>query len=375
MDKGTLHRFFDGSASDREVRQVKEWVESSPDNRKELFNERKMFDALLLLAEAGKHDMAQVKRIPIHRPYENENPVIRLRIPQIAAMLAVVFVLGVLARSYFTTEKKAKTAWYEVQAPLGAKSHVSLIDGTIVWLNAASKLYYSTGFGRENREVRLVGEAFFEVAKNTALPFDVKTSGLTVRALGTSFNVKAYPNEATIETILVEGEVQISHVVKTEGTDKSETVLLKPNQRLTLKKSTNELLVETNVEKKEKVSELTAPLQKTTVSPTVQTMEATIDLMSQTSWKDKRWRIESEELGSFATKLERRYNVTISFQDKDLPKYRFNGTFEDEPIEEVLRALALAAPVKFTLKGNQVILSRNNKFNEAYKTLYELNTE
>ena len=373
MDKSALHRFFNGSASEREVGEVKEWVELSPENRQELFNERKLFDALLLQADSGKRDTPQAKQIPIHRPYEN--PVIRLRIPQIAAMLAVVFVLGVLARSYFITEKTAKLAWYEIQAPLGAKSQVNLIDGTKVWLNAGSKLQYSTGFGQENREVRLVGEAFFDVAKNTALPFDVKTSGLIVRALGTSFNVKAYPNEATIETILVEGEVEISHVLKTERTDKNETVLLKPNQRLTLKKSTSEILVETNIEKKEKASEPLAALPKTPVSPTVKTVEATIDLMSQTSWKDKRWRIESEDLDSFATKLERRYNVTISFQDKDLPRYKFSGTFEDEPIEEVLRALSLAAPIKFSLKGNQVTLSRNNKFKDAYKSLYDLNTE
>ena len=373
MDKSTLHRFFDGSASVREVGEIKEWAELSPENRQELFNERKIFDALLLFAETDKRDTQQTKQIPIHRPHEN--PVIRLRIPHIAAMLAVIFTLGLLTRPYFTTREKTKTAWYEIQSPLGAKSQVSLIDGTKVWLNAGSKLYYSTEYGQENRKVRLVGEAFFEVAKNIVLPFDVKTSGLTVRALGTSFNVKAYPNEATIETILVEGEVEISHTVKTEGTDKSEIVLLKPNQRLTLKKNTNEIIVETNIEKKEVASEPLAPLQQTKVSPKVKTIEATIDLMSQISWKDKRWRIESEELGSFATKLERRYNVTISFQDKELPKYKFSGTFEDEPIEEVLRALSLAAPVKFNLKGNQVILSRNNKFKEAYKSLYDLNTE
>jgi len=285
----------------------------------------------------------------------------------------VVFTLGLLARPYFNTRKKTTTAWYEVQAPLGAKSRVSLIDGTKVWLNAGSKLLYSTEFGLQNREVRLEGEGYFEVTKNTALPFEVRTSGLMVRALGTTFNVKAYPNEATIETILIEGEVEISHIVKTEGIDKNETVLLKPKQRLTLKKNTNEMLVETNMEKKEKISEPLTTLQQTKVPPIVKTVESTIDLMSQTSWKDKRWRIESEELGSFAKKLERRYNVTISFQDTDLPKYKFNGTFEDEPIEEVLRALSLAAPINFSLKGNQVILSRNSKFKEAYKTLYDLN--
>ena len=373
MDKSTLHRFFEGSASDREVRQIREWVESSPENRQELLDERKIFDALLLFADAGNGDTSKTKQIPIH--HTHQNPVIRLRIPHIAAMLAVVFTLGMLARPYFTTEKKTKTAWYEIQAPLGAKSRISLIDGTKVWLNAGSKLRYSTDFGLQNREVRLEGEGYFEVTKNEVLPFDVKTSGLTVRALGTSFNVKAYPNEATIETILIEGEVEITHVVKTAGIETNEAVLLKPMQRLTLKKNTNEMLVEMHMQEKESTAEPLAEIRQTAVTPTVKAMKATTDLTILTSWKDKRWRIESEELGSFAVKLERRYNVTISFQDKDLPKYKFNGTFEDEPIEEVLRALALAAPINFSLKGNQVVLSRNSKFNEAFQTLYELNTE
>ena len=373
MDKSTLHRFFHGSATDQEIRQIRKWVESFPGNRQELLDERKIFDALLLLADAGKRDTPQTKQMPIHRSHES--PVIRLRIPHIAAMLAVVFTLGLLARSYITTEKKTKTAWYEIQAPLGAKSRIKLIDGTKVWLNAGSKLLYSTDFGLNNREVRLEGEGYFEVTKNTALPFEVITSGLMVRALGTTFNIKAYPNEATIETILLEGEVEISHVIKTERTEKGETVLLKPKQRLTLKKTTNEMLVETTIQEKEPAVVPSAKIRQTTVTPTVNSMKATTDLTIHTSWKDKRWRIESEELGSFAVKLERRYNVKISFQDKDLPKYKFNGTFEDEPIEEVLRALALAAPINFTLKGNQVILSRNRKFKDAYQTLYELNTE
>ena len=374
MDKRTLYNFFSGTATDREVGQIREWIESSPENRRELFNERKIFDALLLHDDTSMRDSTPKKQIPIHRPHQT--PVIRLRLPQIAAMLAVVFTLGMLARPYFTAAKHTQTAWYEIKAPLGSKSQVNLIDGTKVWLNAGSKLQYSTDFGQQNREVLLVGEGYFEVAKNTELPFDVKTSGLMVRALGTAFNVKAYPNESTIETILVEGEIEVSHIVQTNGVNENETILLKPNQRLTLKKTTNEMLVETNMQEKDQMApDSKGTIQQTITVPAVRTVKVTTDLMSQTSWKDKRWRIESEDLGSFATKLERRYNVTINFQDKDLPRYRFSGTFEDEPIEEVLRALALAAPVNFSLKGNQVILSRNNKFKDAYKSLYEIKTE
>jgi ferric-dicitrate binding protein FerR (iron transport regulator) len=174
---------------------------------------------------------------------------------------------------------------------------------------------------------------------------------------------------------LVEGEVEILQNTKTTGVDKNQTVLLKPQQRLTLKKNTHEMLVETNIPEKEQTVEPVKIPQKKATAPTVKTVKTTVDLMSHTSWKDKRWRIDSENLGSFATKLEQKKKKKISFQDNDLPKYSFNGTFEDEPIEEVLRALSLAAPINFSLQGNQVVLSRNNKFKEAYEALYELNTE
>ena len=373
MDKNILYHFFDGSATDHEVGQVRAWVESSPEHQRELFRERKLFDSLTLLAEIGKQEAKAQQTTVSH---SQQGRVIRLRIPQIAAMLAVVFALGMLVNLHTGKNQKPQTAsWYETLAPLGAKSQVCLIDGTKVWLNAGSRLQYSTAFGQQNREVRLEGEAYFEVAKNETLPFEVTTSGIKVKAIGTAFNVKAYPDEATIETILVEGSVEVSKIGKADETIHSDIVLLQPEQRLTLKKNTNEMLVETKVqgktEEKEKMGKIGEMGKKGKIGETGKVVETATDFMIQTSWKDKRWRIESEELGSFVTKLERRYNVKIDFEDNDLPKYKFNGTFEDEPIEEVLRALSLAAPVSFSLKGNQVTLSLNNKFEQQHQALYE----
>ena len=360
MDKNILYKFFDGSASDEEVKQVRTWVEASAENKRELFKERKMFDAILLLAEPEKK-----QKYPLHRPPQRR--IVKLRIPQIAAMLAIVFSLGLLSYPYIRQEGKPKLAWFETVAPLGAKSQVFLIDGTKVWLNAGSRLLYSTDFGQSNREVQLEGEGYFEVAKNTELPFEVKTSKLRIRAIGTAFNVKAYPGEETIETILVEGEVE---VIRTSDDEQSDALIMKPKQRLTLLKNTDEILFEVKASQKEP-TESSPVLAEKEVDQKLKYIESHKDLIVNTSWKDKRWRIESEELGSFAVKLERKYNVNIQFMDKDLPKYKFNGTFEEEPIEEVLRAVSLAAPVKFSIKGNNVSLFRNDKFKEAHQSLYE----
>lgn len=374
MDKDLLYSFFSGTVTEKEVASVRLWFESSPENRKVFFQERKLFDTMSLLIDGEKKQGSNIRRYPVHRP--SQRRMVKLRIPHMAAMLAVVFTMGILANSYFNSHEKLEIAWYEIAAPLGAKSQLSLIDGTKVWLNAGSRLLYSTQFGQNTRQVQLEGEAYFEVARNTSLPFEVKTSKISIKALGTAFNVKAYPGEETIETILVDGKIEVS---RNGAMDEDEPVLLQPNQRLTFVKTTNELLFETEPQEKKPETQVvtgtlatdTLPVPQQKITPKVRKIEASTDFMMNTSWKDKRWRIESEELGSFATKLERRYNVKISFSDNDLPKYKFNGTFEDEPIEEVLRALALAAPIKFSLKGNKVFLSRNNQFKKAHQSLYE----
>ena len=139
MDKNILYKFFDGSATDLEVGQVRAWAESSSENQRELFRERKIFDAMHLLADNSKHSAKQTKISPIYRP--QQKLVIPLRIPQIAAMLAVVFALGLFVNKPAGQGQKRPTpGWYETVAPLGAKSQVRLIDGTKVWLNAGSRL-------------------------------------------------------------------------------------------------------------------------------------------------------------------------------------------------------------------------------------------
>ncbi|MDR2449239.1 MAG: FecR family protein [Prevotellaceae bacterium] len=287
------------------------------------------------------------------------------------AIWAAIFALGALSFYYYTIPATTPVAYYETIVPLGAKSQITLTDGTKVWLNAGSRLNYSTAFASQNREVLLEGEGYFEVATNPDLPFEVKTSLLTVRAIGTSFNVKAYPSDPTVETILIDGKVEISRLQ--ENSINTTPIHLQPEQRLTLLKNTNELLFESQP-KKEKAPASIAALPAKPVNPKtlqqVKVVPATTNYMINTSWKDKRWRIESEELESLAVKLERRYNVRISFADDYLKAYRFNGTLEDEPIEAILKAMTQVAPVKYELNGAEIILSTNENFRKQHEKLW-----
>ena len=118
----------------------------------------------------------------------------------------------------------------ELVVPLGSRANFTLADGTVVTLNAGSTLRTGNRFGIKDRVVELEGEGYFKVAKDRIKPFIVKTTYLTVTALGTEFNVKAYSVDKTIETTLVNGSVKIEPI---SNTGSGEITILQPNQKLT----------------------------------------------------------------------------------------------------------------------------------------------
>ncbi len=375
-----------GNAGVRECAALKDWINASDDHRRHFVQMSDAWFAAGTAKHLDKTDVAAgfarftgmlqpVKQRYIHRPESKR--VIKLRIPHIAAMLIAVFALGAFSYRYFDKPQAEAASYCENIVPLGSKSQIVLTDGTKVWLNAGSRLRYATSYAVSDRHVQLEGEAYFEVVPNKILPFEVKTSKMNVKAIGTTFNVKAYPNDTIIETILVEGKVEVSRIEGNvvDGT----TISLNPKQRLTLVKRTGKILFEAKPKTGEIVEtykeQIVAKQAQDSVAvddePNIRKIVANNDYMVTTTWKDKRWRIDSEELRSLATKLERRYNIHISFADNDLQYYCFNGTLEDEPIEAVLKVMAQTAPVKFELNGSDVVLMRNEKFREQHKGLYK----
>ena len=114
----------------------------------------------------------------------------------------------------------------------GARTKLVLPDGTQVWLNAGSKLNYSNAYNETLREVDLEGEAYFDVVKAAARPFIVHASSLNIRAVGTAFVVKSYPQDETIETTLLRGIIEVSRKDLPDGPK----VILKPNEKLIFSK-------------------------------------------------------------------------------------------------------------------------------------------
>lgn len=285
------------------------------------------------------------------------------QILKIAAIFILAFTLGAVGYYYFNFNslKNEKIVYNEIDVPYGAKSQIKLPDGTSVWLNAGSKLRYPKNFDRINRDVYLTGEGYFEVSKNKKLPFIVHAEDVEVKAIGTVFNVKSYPDEGIVETILVEGMVKVSK--GNTITKKYSQIYLKPNQKVTFRKDNFETLNLNKAKKSKSIdnrkidNKLSNRLEKKKIPPVVITEKITTDLY--TSWKDERWIIESEELGSLAIKLERRYDINIKFNDEKLKTFKFTGTLKDDPLEQVLKAMELTAPIETSVSGKEVLFDSN----------------
>lgn len=281
---------------------------------------------------------------------------------RIAALIVVAFILGGTL-SYFLLTPKVKPAesFCEVTAPLGSTSEIVLPDSSRVWLNAGSKLRYSTTFNQKDRMLYLEGEGYFKVAKNKQLPFVVDAFGFEVKAVGTEFNVKAYQEDAIIETTMVEGKVTLQHSTE----DILDGVYLTPNQKATFYKKEEYVTVEVLKKIEEKKEELNyIPEHRLVIAPR-------IDPKSIVSWKENRLIIEREQLGDLAEKLSRKYNFNFEFRSEDIKRFSFTGTLEDETLQQVMNAIKITSPIDYEIVGKTVIISRSDARIQDFKKLYK----
>jgi ferric-dicitrate binding protein FerR (iron transport regulator) len=238
-----------------------------------------------------------------------------------------------------------KFTYNEIVAKRGTKSKLILPDGTQVWLNSESKLSYATNFYDSIREVTLEGEAYFDVVKDKNRPFIVKTSAISIRVLGTAFNVKSYNQDPTIETTLVRGLIE----VQKNNEPSASKIILRPNEKLVYNKpealSANQ---ESGISIDNKQSQLIyiSPISKYIPDST----------RVETSWVYGRLIFDGDNFSQLAEKMERWYNIKITIKNQHLATNRFGGVFENENVEEALKALQLIAMFKYTIHDSEIII-------------------
>jgi len=212
----------------------------------------------------------------------------------------------------------------------GQKAAVTLPDGSKVWVNSGSTLSYGSRYNQKERIINLDGEAYFEVAKNENAPFVVQSHGFSVTALGTAFDVKAYPEEKTFSTVLVHGKVEVK--------DDLNKIYLTPNQKIIYNRSSKSM-------------------QKTNVD----------DSNTYAAWRNNQLTFESEPFENIVLVLERNYNVKLIFESEALKKYRYSGTIGNASLESVLQLFAMTSPLSYHMKDSVIYLRENKKMISIYK--------
>lgn len=225
---------------------------------------------------------------------------------------------GLLVYDESSPAKKATAVVYNtLTTPRGGQYKLILADGSKVWLNASSSLYFPTAFSGKERNVELTGEAYFEVAKNKEKPFHVNVNGMQVEVLGTHFNVNAYADENSIKTSLLEGSVKIKRG--------SLSGLLKPGQQGILENNDNDFKIKR------------------------------ADMDEVVAWKNGLFQFDGANIKTIMFEISRWYNMQIVYDGK-VPERSFVGKISrDAQLSDVLKILELSS-VKFKVEGRKIIV-------------------
>ncbi|MBN1413478.1 MAG: DUF4974 domain-containing protein [Bacteroidales bacterium] len=259
-------------------------------------------------------------------------------------LLPLLIAAGISIYRQIARHDYDQIAWAEIHSTMGSQVSFNLPDGSRGWLNSGSTLKYAINFS-ENRKVELEGEAYFEVTPDQSHPFFVRTAEVQLKVLGTTFNLKAYKEEKTVEATLISGLLQIETLSPFKGDH--QTVVLKPNQKATFQKNTDQL----SVTEKQGTPEKIEGIQAVRISQNVNALPIV-------SWKDHKLVFVNEPFESLLKKMERWYDVEIKLLDVPLDNLSYTGIFEKESIEQALRALKVATPnFSYTINKNKIEVS------------------
>jgi transmembrane sensor len=227
--------------------------------------------------------------------------------------------------AYNTSGSSTEVLYNTITTPKGGQYQLVLADGSKVWLNAASSLRYPATFSGNERKVELTGEGYFEIAKNSSMPFRVNVAGKSeVEVLGTHFNINAYSDEVSINTTLLEGIVKVS--ATGSGLTTKDSKLLSPGQQAQ-QNSTGQIAVKKNN-----------------------------DIDEVMAWKNGKFIFQDADIQSIMRQIERWYDVEVSFNG-NITKEQFVGLIpRNVNISQILKMLEKTGTVKFEIVGKKVIV-------------------
>lgn len=321
--KKIVIKYFEGCSTEEEEKEIFSFVHANPENQ-ELFEhwEREWLDTFKDSQEAEQDWESFVEK---NTEFKKESLAKKFAIGKLFkryAMVAAACLLMGMCLNYLilrVIREGASENIFMVEVPSGEKSKVILPDGTIVWLNADSKLSYSADFNAKHRTVQLLGEGYFEVSKREKQPFVVKTSRYDIVVKGTKFNISSYEADKYITTSLMEGEVELLY--------KNELFRMKPGEIVQLD-TKKDVLIKTNGR-----------------------------IGQFKSWTENKIEYDAITLYDLVLRLERQYNVTIHLEASDLKNKVLSVSLNNkETIEEIMQGITKIVPVSIKYQGEDICI-------------------
>lgn len=309
MNNKDILKLIKGQLSPEKEKEVVDWLLNNPKKRKQY--------EILKAKEVANSLRKANKLSPKHS--------IKKNIYKYAAIILVMLSSSVITWQLFENSNLNEALQEDnslvlVTTQKAEKKEIILEDNTKIILNSNSALSYPKHFKGDIREVVIKGEAFFDVTRNEQKPFVVTTNeGLKIRVLGTSFNVKSYPEDRKMETTLVTGKVKVIEE------QKNTIVELSPSQKATYLKSEDKMIVE-HVETK-----------------------------NYTSWKEGKLIYNDTPMREVIKDLERMYNLKFDVASNKILDYKYKGEFDNLKIDQILELFEISSPITYTVQKNNII--------------------
>ena len=309
-----LPRYCSGEATIEECRMVEEWIGQSEENYRIVKQMYTIDQVMGTVQMESKVDMEKALASVSRKMSKAPSHITWFTWVQRAAAILFIPLLIAFAIQNFTPSPTEVAQMIEVKTNPGMTTTVDLPDGTKVYLNSESSLTYPSFFSKDKRDVKLTGEAFFEVQKDPEHRFIVSGPHHTqIEVLGTSFNVEAFERDSFISTTLVEGKVRFAY----QKNRQPATVDMKPGQKLMYDTTSSQVkLLPTSGE-------------------------------TETAWKDGKIIFQATPLPEALRMLEKRFNVTFILSNNRLRGEAFNGSFTNQRLERILEIFKISSNIKW----------------------------
>lgn len=316
-----MDKYLSGQASAPEERLIEDFF--SAQKRKQALEHYTLSEAMWSSVEDHIHE----NDLNIKNTLQHKKKISRRRIwipVSVVLTLAITFGIAYYQGLFFS---QTTPRWITSDSPKGQKSIITLKDGSRVFLNAGSSITYPEVFFPGSREVKLSGEAFFEITKNPRRPFIVTTGNVTTKVLGTSFNIQAFPAKQISITVAM-GSVQVEATRPQEQQDDkqhADRVILNPNDQAVFSSEKEGLTI------------------------------SKVNIGKYLAWKDNTLFFEDTSIEDVAAVLGRWYNVTIEFDNALIKPCRINGQYKGKSLENILKSIQYMYHVEFKFSGHNTV--------------------